>query len=115
MSYLTINNLEDRNIICTLEKVEGDIIYSGHKMAIDEKVLAHILQYYYDKFNSRFMFVNYMTWKKIYSLKSFDATMTACLFSESNYQSGLKKSYTSLIDLMGIEFGKFQKINIIQI
>lgn len=115
MKYLTINNLEDRNIVCALEKIEGEIIYSGHKSAINDKVLAHILQYYYDKFNSRFLFVNYMTWKKIYNLEPFDTTMTNCLFSESNYQSGLKKSYNSLMDLMRNEFGRFQKINIIQL
>lgn len=115
MKYLVINNLEERNIVCALEKVEGRILYSGHKLAIEDKVLPQVLQYYYDKFNSKFMFVNYLLWKKNYNLQPFNHTMTNCLFSEPNHQNGFKKSWSSLLDLMSGEFGKFQKINIVQL
>lgn len=115
MKYIVINNLEERNIVCTVDKIDGRLIWAGHKLAIDDKILPRVLQYYYDKFNSKFMFVNYLLWKKNYNLKPLEHTMTSCLFSDANYQNGFKKSWTSLIDLMGTEFGKFQKINIVQL
>lgn len=116
MKRIIINNLEERNIVCSIyDDIEGDIIYSGHKMAINEKVLPHVLQYYFDKFNSRFLFLNYMSWKKLYNLEPFQPTMTNCLFTEPNSSSGFRKSYESLLELMNKEFGKFQKITIAQI
>lgn len=113
MRQFVINNLNDREIICSSEKIDGEIIYSGHKLAIDRKLLPFVLQHWFDKLYGKFHFVDYLKWYKIYGANSLDRAMTECLFNDSDSARGLSRSYDTLIDLLSEE-GKFKKINIIQ-
>lgn len=112
---IVVNNLDKKKIICTPEKITGDIIYSGHKMAIDPKTLSQVLQYYYDKNFSRFIFIDWMKWKYNYAPEELNREMTSCFFYNNNNKDGLQQSYMSLLDLIKSEFGNFRKINFIRI
>lgn len=113
MKQYVINNLNDREIICSTESIEGEIIYSGHKLAIDRKILPFVLQHWFDKLYGRFHFVDYLKWYSVYNGRNIDRTMTECLFNDSDSFRGLSKSYDTLIDLLSKQ-GKFKKINIVQ-
>jgi hypothetical protein len=113
MKQFIINNLNHREVVCSTEMIEGETIYSGHKLAIDRKILPFILQHWFDKAYSRFYFVDYYKWKKVYNARNLDRDMSACLFNDADTIRGLSKSYDTLLDLLGEE-GSFKKINIVQ-
>lgn len=113
MNQFVINNLNYRDIICSINEIEGDVIYSGHKLAIDRKLFPFILQHWFDKLYNRFHFVDYYKWYEIYGGNSINREMTECFFNDSDSVRGLSRSYDSLLDLLGMQ-GKFKKINIVQ-
>jgi hypothetical protein len=114
MKQLVVNTLNHTDIICSLEELEGAIIYSGHKLAIKRDILPYILHHWYDKFYSRFVFVDYLKWKKVYNKETIERDMTNCFFNDSDNIRGLEKSYHSLLDLLVTEYGKFSKIHFIE-
>jgi hypothetical protein len=115
MKFLTINNLGKSDIICSLEHSSGKLIWHGHKSNIQESILTQTLQYYYDKLNSRFLFIDYHKWATIYGKSYLQSWMTECFFYEKQQSLGLKKSYDTLLQLMNDEFGSFRKFNIIEL
>lgn len=114
MNHIIINNIS-RNIACSVENIDGRVIYSGPKDAVDNQLLSNVLLYYYDRAFSRFLFIDYLNWLKFYNLKDLEPQMAKCIFNNSDLKRGLETSYQSLLELMYTKFGKFKKINITEL
>jgi hypothetical protein len=115
MSYIIVNSLGINKIACSLEPIKGRNIYFGHKSKIEKDILSNVIMYYYDKSKSRFLFMDYLKWNKIYNLEDDGNKVLECLFPDSNATKGLETSYFSLLDLMKEKYGNFKKINFTEI
>jgi hypothetical protein len=113
MRHVVVNNMGDRVIRLCLDPSDGEVIYSGHKLGIDQSVLSEVLQYYYDKSSGRFMFLDYVRWDRANGTSPGIPGMSGCLFSDAP-EKGLVRSYESLLELATSKLGRFRKIQIVR-
>ena len=111
--HVVVNNMSDREIRLCLGPTDGEVIYSGHKLAIDHTTLSRVLQYYFDKSIGRFMFLDYVKWDKFSGSTPGLQGMAGCLFTEAP-DKGLMRSYDSLLELATSKLGRFRKIQIVR-
>lgn len=82
------------------DNIEGKIIYKGHKLGLNEKLLTYILDYKLERFSNKIYLRNYLTDDKWFSGTTNDTLKI------------IDKSYESLQDLTEQTFGKFRKVTI---
>jgi hypothetical protein len=112
MDYIVSNETIKRQIIVSTNKVDGRMIYNGHKMGIPDSLLPIILRHHHERYNSTFIFFDYKKWSEIYDMEKITPTMTECWFRNADSSKGLLQSYDTLLNLIEEKFGKFKNIYI---
>jgi hypothetical protein len=115
MEYIVSNILIKGEYRISTRQIEGKEIFQGHKLAIPDYLLPHILFYTHEKFRNQYYFLDYTKWRELYNYETLNNKMTDCWFSDKNIKSSLMRSYQTLLDTLEKEFGTFRKIYITQI
>jgi hypothetical protein len=106
LNYITIKKdprYEYRFYTEHIQEPEGKVIYKGHKLGIDEKLLASLLEYKMERTRDRIYLMDY------------DSTDRWFPSSSSNIVNTLNQSYESLQSKAEKKFGKFRKIVITRV
>ncbi len=114
MDYIVVNNTPKREIILSMERKDGKILYEGHKWGIPDEMFPYILRHHHEIFGSSFLFFDYKKWKSFYNMGPIVPTMN-CWIKNKDSKKGLLESYNTLLDISEEIFGKFRNIFIIEI
>ncbi len=113
-NYIVANITNRGEIRISTHKIEGRLIYEGHKLAIPDELLPHIINYTHEKYSGNYNFLNYKKWKDIYGFNDLTSQMTKCWFKERDNKKALMESYETLLETLKEELGDFKKIYIIE-
>lgn len=111
MGHVVVNDMGEREIRLSADRPAGAVLYSGHRLAVDERTLSSVLQYYFDRSRGTFLFLDYVKWDKVRAESAPSAPTAECLFADSAAR-GLARSYESLLDLASGRLGRLGKIHI---
>lgn len=101
LNFITIkkdSRFEYRLYTDTQQDFEGKIIYKGHKLGVDEKVLSNILEFKMERTSNRVYVRDYDSEDKWFVGSSYDSNLV------------LNQSYESLQKFAESKLGKFRKI-----
>jgi hypothetical protein len=85
------------------EEIEGLVLYRGHKLGVQDHILAGILDYKMERMSNKIYIMDYNS----------DGRWFASNSSDTKY--ALDSSYNSLQELAEKQFGKFRKIVITRV
>ena len=94
------------------EKIEGQIIYKGHKLAIEHPLLSKILDYRIEKKTGNIFTLKYDKVKELHD--HTDLTIWE-IGKDQSFQKNLMKSWESLQLIMKQKMGNFRKIIITKV
>jgi len=114
MDYIISNDIVKRQILASISKKEGRVIYEGHKLGMPDELLPIIVRHHHERYSSSFLFFDYEKWNSIYGMQQISPTMTDCWFKKTENSKGLLESYNTLLNLMEEKFGKFKNIYIVE-
>jgi len=114
MSYIIANNIGKRKIIVSNQKLDGNIIYEGHKLGLPNDLLPYIIYHTHERYNSSFYFLDYKKWKDIYNMEEINTRMTNCWIKDTDGKRALMKSYNTILESLKDIDGNFSKIYIVE-
>ena len=94
---------EYRLYIENVGEIEGLVLYKGHKLGVQDHILANILDYKMERMSNKIYIMDYNS----------DGRWFASNVSDP--KNALDSSYNSLQDLAEKQFGKFRKIIITRV
>jgi len=106
LNFITIKKdirFEYRFYLENSENVEGQIIYKGHKLAINDRLLSNILEFKIERTTNRIYIFDYTSEDKWF------------VSSTSDTLRSINQSYDSLQQKAEKQFGKFRKIIITRV
>jgi hypothetical protein len=112
--YIVSNITSKREIRISNEKLDGKVIYKGHKLGLPDELLPQIIHHTHERYNSTFYFLDYKKWKQEYNMEKINSTMTKCWFTDTDSKKALMKSYKSLLETLKEQNGEFREIYIVE-
>lgn len=114
MDYIVSNLTPKGEIRVSNKEIEGRLLWSGHRLAIPDGLLSHILNYNYEKFKNTYYFLDYKKWKDVYNFDTLKPGMNQCWFTNSDSRKALLKSYDTLLEVVNEVLGDTKKIFVIE-
>lgn len=114
MDYIVSNLTPKGEIRVSNREIEGKLLWSGHRLAMPDGLLPHILNYNYEKFKNIYYFLDYKKWKDIYNFDDLKPNMNQCWFNERDNNKALLKSYDTLLEVISEVLGDSKRIFVVE-
>jgi hypothetical protein len=106
LNFITIKKdarFEYRLYTETQEQIEGQILYKGHKLGVDQALLSNILMFKSERNSNNYYIYDYLSDDMWFKCNSSDVLLA------------INKSYETLQSKAENQFGKFRKVIITRV